>query len=72
MLVSDIVLPGITGRELAKRIREHRPELPVLFISGYVPEGRAQPDADLLSKPYTPEALLARVREALRTTVGVS
>jgi hypothetical protein len=72
MLVSDIVLPGITGRELAKRIREHRPSLPVLFISGYVPEGRAQPDADLLSKPYTPEALLARVREALRTTVGVS
>jgi CheY-like chemotaxis protein len=72
MLVSDIVLPGITGRELAKRIREHRPSLPVLFISGYVPEGRVQPDADLLSKPYTPEALLARVREALRTTVGVS
>jgi hypothetical protein len=72
MLVSDIVLPGITGRELAKRIREHRPSVPVLFISGYVPEGRAQADADLLSKPYTPEALLARVREALRTTVGVS
>ncbi len=72
MLVSDLVLPGITGRELAKRIREHRPSLPVLFISGYAPEGRAQPGADLLSKPFTPEALLARVREALRTTVGVS
>jgi two-component system cell cycle sensor histidine kinase/response regulator CckA len=72
MLVSDIVLPGITGRELAKRIREHRPSLPVLFISGYVPEGKAQPDADLLAKPYTPDDLLARVRDALRTTVGVS
>lgn len=72
MLLSDIVLPGITGRELAKRIREQRPSLPVLFISGYVPEGRAQPEPDLLAKPYTPEALLARVREGLRTTVGVS
>jgi PAS domain S-box-containing protein len=75
LLVSDIVLPSITGRELAKRIREHHPALPVLFISGFAPEGRVMADVAFLAKPFTPEALLASVRDCLkaaRTTVGVS
>jgi two-component system cell cycle sensor histidine kinase/response regulator CckA len=73
LLVTDVLLPEIDGRELAKRLRESSPELPVVFVSGYAPGGpRSTPDLALLAKPFTPDALLARVREALRAPVGVS
>jgi CheY-like chemotaxis protein len=73
LLVTDVLLPEIDGRELAKRLRESSPELPVVFVSGYAPGGpRSTPDLALLAKPFTPDALLARVREALRSPVGVS
>jgi signal transduction histidine kinase/ActR/RegA family two-component response regulator len=73
LLFTDIVMPGgMNGRALADAVREVRPELPVLFTSGYsedaiVHDGRLDPGVLLLSKPY-PRADLARsVRQALLT-----
>jgi signal transduction histidine kinase len=64
LLVTDVVLPEMTGPELAGRIRESMPRLPVLFISG----SSYQEGGSLLPKPFTPDQLLLRVREALNTT----
>jgi CheY-like chemotaxis protein len=58
LLFTDVMLPGgMNGRELAEAARERRPDLPVLFTSGYneavvVHEGRLDPGVDLLPKPY--------------------
>ena len=70
ILVTDIVMPGASGRQLARRLLEERPRLKVLYVSGY-PDGAASTEggldrgANLLQKPFTPETLLRRVRETL-------
>src|SRR5918992_519408 len=69
-LVTDVVMPGVGGPELVRRLREVRPDLPTLFISGYTEEGvRTQgalhPDAAYLEKPFSPEDLVRKVREVL-------
>jgi nitrogen-specific signal transduction histidine kinase len=70
MVVTDVVMPGLSGRELVGRLRIMRPKLRVLFVSGYTEEGvRRQgvlePGAAYLEKPFTPEKLLRKVREVL-------
>ncbi len=70
LLLTDVILPELTGRELADRLVRDRPDLAVLFMSGYaddaiVHQGRLDPDTAFLQKPFTPEALLRRVREVL-------
>lgn len=70
LLLTDVVLPGKTGRELADQIRSQRPNVAVLFMTGYsrnaiVHHGRLDPGVDLLQKPVTQEALALRVREML-------
>jgi signal transduction histidine kinase/CheY-like chemotaxis protein len=70
LLLTDVMLPGMNGRQLAGRLAETRPHLPVLFTSGYSHEviahqGVLDPQIALLPKPYTPDALLARVAPAL-------
>lgn len=70
LLLSDLVLPGINGRELAERLCEQRPELSVLFMSGYtddatVRRGIQEGANHFLQKPFTPDALGDAVREAL-------
>ncbi len=67
LLVTDLVMPGMSGDELAARLHERLPDLRVLFISGYSEVGDAH-DADrfpFLQKPFKPEALVAAVRRAL-------
>jgi PAS domain S-box-containing protein len=70
LLVTDVVMPGMSGIELAARATELWPLMPVLFVSGHLDEGsvgrhRMAEDADLLAKPFTPNQLGQRVRQAL-------
>ncbi len=68
LLVTDILLPGLSGPELTRRVRERFPGTRVLYISGLPAAGSAdamQPDAPFLEKPFSPADLLRAVREAL-------
>ena len=70
LLFTDVVLPDFSGRELANRALELRPDLPVLFTTGYtrnaiIHHGRLDPDAELLTKPYTQRNLALKIREML-------
>jgi two-component system nitrate/nitrite response regulator NarL len=61
LVVSDVVMPGMSGRQLAASIADLRPGMPVVLMSGYTETYTDEPDGLLLRKPYTREALLARV-----------
>ncbi|GEM_PF-3136516 len=70
LLLSDVVMPGMSGPALVERLREIGPDLSVLFMSGYAGGETQQlegigPDAAFLEKPFTHEALTEKVREAL-------
>jgi two-component system, cell cycle sensor histidine kinase and response regulator CckA len=70
LLLTDVVMPGMGGREVATALTAERPGLRVLFASGYTAEaiarhGVLEPGTDLIHKPFTPDALLRRVRERL-------
>ena len=70
LVITDIVMPGMNGKQLAGRLRSQRPELRVLYMSGYSdsvldPSGNLAPHATFLQKPITPESLLRAVREVL-------
>jgi len=62
-------MPGMDGRALAARLHQQRPDLPVLYASGYVSDNllSAQDAALLLPKPYTPSVLITRIRATLDT-----
>jgi two-component system, cell cycle sensor histidine kinase and response regulator CckA len=70
LLATDVVMPGIGGRELASMLRSLQPEVKVLFLSGYTDEAIIRPGAPaekahFLQKPYSPLALAQKVREVL-------
>jgi CheY-like chemotaxis protein len=70
LVLTDVVMPGLDGREVAKELIQRRPGLRVLFMSGYVAdnlEGSNVTDlkSGLLAKPFTAPTLLRRVREIL-------
>lgn len=64
LLLTDIVMPGMTGLEVARQLRAERPDMKVAFMSGYAdPEQVTQLGSDqMIEKPTTPEALLQRLR----------
>jgi two-component system cell cycle sensor histidine kinase/response regulator CckA len=62
VLVTDVLLPGMTGTELARKLGEQRPDLRVLFLSGYAPESARLDLATFLQKPFTEEALSHKLR----------
>lgn len=71
LLITDVVMPRMSGPELARRLRARRPELRVLCMSGY-PESAerrvaadAEPWTAWLQKPFGPDGLIAKVRECL-------
>lgn len=70
LLLTDVVMPRMDGVALQERVREARPEVRVLYMSGYADDvtqrlGALAPGVVLLDKPFTPERLAARVREVL-------
>jgi CheY-like chemotaxis protein len=69
LLVSDVVMPGLSGRELADWLQTRRPELRVLFVSGYArePDTQLDPSEAYLPKPFSTDVLLHKVREVLDT-----
>jgi PAS domain S-box-containing protein len=71
LLVSDLIMPLVGGIELADRIRQIRPDIAILHISGYSDRLSALDPAILLRKPFTPAALLLKVREILSVRRGV-
>ena len=73
MLLTDMVMPGISGRELAERISAKRRDIRVLFMSGYTDNvitsgGMLQEGLAFLQKPFSPAALVQKVREVLSQT----
>lgn len=72
LLISDVGLPGMNGRQLAEIGRQYRPDLKVLFITGYaehaaVRGGFLDPGMQMITKPFTFDLLTAKVREMIRT-----
>jgi len=75
LLVTDVIMPEMSGPDLAQRLLTVRPEMRVLYISGYAdealgPHGIPRPGAALLDKPFTLEAFLRKVRQILDAAEG--
>lgn len=70
LIITDVIIPGLDGTELARRAARVKPDLPILFMSGYtdddiVRRGLLDPDQPFLQKPFTPDALVRRVADLL-------
>lgn len=70
LLITDLVMPRMSGRELAERVHEIHPQVPILFTSGYTdnrtfPGAVSQNGSSILQKPFTLEVIAGKVREML-------
>jgi PAS domain S-box-containing protein len=70
LVLTDVIMPGLTGKQTADRLKRVRPEMKVLFMSGYTDEvisreGLLDPGIDYLAKPFTAEALGRKIRTVL-------
>ena len=70
LLLTDVVMPGMGGPELAKILKRVRPKMKILFMSGYTEEAIIQHgvlavNSELIQKPFSPEQLARKVRQVL-------
>lgn len=70
LLLTDVVMPGMSGNDMSRRVLVRRPNLPVLYMSGYtddaiVQHGVLEPGINFIQKPFSPDALALKVREVL-------
>ena len=77
LVLCDLVMPGVNGRDLARWLAANRPEVPIVLISGYpVPYLQAHdlfdPGLTLLRKPFLPSRLLEAVEDALASSAARS
>jgi DNA-binding NtrC family response regulator len=81
LLLTDLIMPGLTGHELAKRLTARHPKMRVLYMSGYtfgittqsgMSGGLLEEGVAFLQKPFTPSALSEKVREVLDRSVATS
>jgi two-component system sensor histidine kinase EvgS len=75
LLVTDVIIPDSNGRRVADSIRKRRPDIAVLYVSGYSSDviahhGILDQDVEFLEKPFERATLLARVRQLLRDSVA--
>jgi CheY-like chemotaxis protein len=66
LMLTDVIMPGMNGRDLALRMAPVRPDIRVIFMSGYTDRVVLEDHAMLIEKPFTAEQLMAMVRTALR------
>jgi PAS domain S-box-containing protein len=67
LLISDVIMPGMSGRDLATEFRKIHPHVPILFISGYTAGITLgdEPNTEYLQKPFTPDRLARKIRTTL-------
>jgi DNA-binding response OmpR family regulator len=76
LLITDVVMPDMRGPELARRLVAERPDMPTLFMSGYLDDALGEAAAmlpvpvDFIQKPFSPSTLTAKVREMLERQRG--
>ena len=73
LLITDVVMPQMSGQELAETLSFFRPEMKVLFVTGYSDHdfggsGTLNPQSELLQKPFTPHELVTKIREIMGQT----
>ena len=71
LLITDVIMPHMNGQELAEQLTAARPDVKVLYVSGYSDNdigdhGVLNPHIDLLQKPFTPQTLARKVRNVIQ------